>query len=421
MPKQPMKIMTEAAIALSNIAIIGGGASGMFAAIAAAENPSSTVTIYERGARVGRKILATGNGRCNMTNINAVMENYHGENTEFIRYAIDNFWVSETLDMFSRMGILYKTEDSGTEPSCGKVYPYSDQASSVLDTLRRELDKRGVIVKCNFDVQSIKKSGVGFVITPYKGETVHADKVIIATGGKAAPDLGSNGSGYALLKSFGHHVTDLRPSLVQFKTNGDIAKKLKGIKINANVTLGEFSEYDEVLFTDYGLSGPAVFSLSSRFEGQKVVALDIMPEYSFPEITDMLSERRAILGNTPLEEFFTGMLNKRIGQIILKNVTDLPLSRKSDTLTDAQIRSIASTIKKWEFEIVGTMSWNSAQVTKGGARTSEFNPETMESRLVHGLYACGEVLDIDGDCGGYNLQWAWSSGYIAGKNSSEVK
>ena len=412
---------------MSNIAIIGGGASGIFAAIAAAENSSNRITIYERASRIGRKILATGNGRCNMTNINAAPENYHGENPEFVRYAIDNFWVTETLDIFSRMGILYKCEDGVAGHSGGKVYPYSDQASSVLDVLRRELDRRGVIVKCNFDVKSIKKENKRFVITPYTGDAAYADKVIIASGGKAAPDLGSNGSGYALLKSFGHHITELRPSLVQLKTgggtgsSGDTAKKLKGIKVNANVTLGKFSEYDEVLFTDYGLSGPAVFSLSSRLDGQKTVTLDIMPEYSFPEIVDMLLERRANLGDMPLEEFFTGMLNKRVGQVILKSVTGVALSQKSEILTDAQIRALAAMIKKWEFKISGTMSWNSAQVTKGGARTSEFNPETMESRLVRGLYACGEVLDIDGDCGGYNLQWAWSSGYIAGKNCSEVK
>ena len=398
---------------MNRIAITGGGASGIFAAIAAAENPANEVTIYERGARIGRKLLATGNGRCNMTNINASEENYHGENPEFVRYAIDRFWVGETLDMFSRMGILYKIEDGG------KVYPYSDQASSVLDVLRRELNARGVAVKCGRDVRSIKKHGGAFAVSFYDGEYVLADKVIIASGGKAAPDLGSNGSGYALLKSFGHHITELRPSLVQLKTRGDSAKKLKGIKVNANVTLGEFSEYGEVLFTDYGLSGPAVFSLTSRLRAQKRIALDIMSEYSFPEVCDILSERRSRFSKTPLEEFFTGMLNKRIGQLILKTVTGSPLSRESGALSDAELKLAAAMIKKWEFEIDGTMSWNNAQVTKGGAATSEFNPSTMESRLVHGLYASGEVLDIDGDCGGYNLQWAWSSGYIAGKNCSE--
>ena len=398
---------------MNRIAITGGGASGIFAAIAAAENPANEVTIYERSARIGRKLLATGNGRCNMTNINASEENYHGENPEFVRYAIDRFWVGETLDMFSRMGILYKIEDGG------KVYPYSDQASSVLDVLRRELDARGVAVKCGRDVRSIKKHGGAFAVSFYDGESVLADKVIIASGGKAAPDLGSNGSGYALLKSLGHHITELRPSLVQLKTRGDSAKKLKGIKVNANVTLGDFSEYGEVLFTDYGLSGPAVFSLTSRLRAQKHIALDIMSEYSFPEVCDILSERRSRFSKTPLEEFFTGMLNKRIGQLILKTVTGSPLSRESGALSDAELKLAAAMIKKWEFEIDGTMSWNNAQVTKGGAATSEFNPSTMESRLVHGLYASGEVLDIDGDCGGYNLQWAWSSGYIAGKNCSE--
>ncbi len=409
MSKQP--IQAAGAVKLSNIAIIGGGASGIFAALAAAENEKNAVTIYERGARIGRKILASGNGRCNMTNINAAENNYYGGNTAFIRYAVENFWVNEALDMFSRMGVLYKVEDGG------RVYPYSDQASSVLDSLRREIDRRGINVVCGFDVEGIRKANGKFEITPYKGQPVYADKVIIACGGKAAPDLGANGGGYEILKSFGHTVTELHPSLVQLKTYGDTAKKLKGIKINARVTLGKNSEYGEVLFTDYGLSGPAVFSLTSRYNTQKTISLDIMNEYSFSEVADMLKNRRKSFSETNLEDFFTGMLNKRVGQVILKTVIGSPLSRKAGTLTDAEIKKTAAAIKKWEFEITGTMSWNNAQVTKGGARTDEFDPETMESRLARGLYACGEVLDIDGDCGGFNLQWAWSSGYIAGKNA----
>ena len=319
--------------------------------------------------------------------------------------------MGETLDFFSRIGVLYKVEDGG------RVYPYSDQASAVLDSLRRALAMSGVNIICGFDVRSVKKHGGGFIITPYSGSPVKADKVIISSGGKAAPDLGSNGGGYELLKSFGHSITSLRPSLVQLKTRGDTAKRLKGIKVNAKASLGDFCENGEVLFTDYGLSGPAVFSLTSRYCSQKLLTLDIMSEYSFPEVADMLFERRSRLGNIPLEDFFTGMLNKRVGQTILKAVIQSPLSRGAGTLTDAEIRTIASVIKKWGFEIEGTMSWNNAQVTKGGARTDEFDPETMESKLERGLFAAGEVLDIDGDCGGYNLQWAWSSGYIAGKNA----
>ena len=399
---------------MSNIAIIGGGASGIMAAVAAVKNPSNTVTIYERGERIGRKILATGNGRCNMTNINASISNYHGSDTEFVKSVINKFWVRDTLKMFGDMGILYKVEDGG------KVYPYSDQASAVLDVLRYRLQRDGVIIKCGFEAENVKKHGSGFVITSYKGETAYADKVIIAAGGKAAPNLGSNGSGYGILKALGHHVTELTPSLVQIKTALDTAKKLQGIKLNANVTLGKFSEYGEVLFTEYGLSGPAIFSLSSRLSGQKKIFLDIMPEYSEKKLINILFERKNNNPDMMLEMFLVGMLNKRVGQIILKQALNLPLSKPACEMEYSDIENVARLIKKWEFEISGTMSWNNAQVTKGGVYTSEFDSETMESKKIKGIYASGEVLDIDGDCGGYNLQWAWSTGYIAGMNSGEV-
>lgn len=398
---------------MKEIAIIGGGASGLAAAVAAKRSDNS-VTVYERGKRVGRKILATGNGRCNMTNIYADIENYHGGDTSFMSYAINNFWVSETLDFFSELGILTKTEEDG------KVYPYSDSASAVLDVLRRAADSSGVCTVCAYDVKTVEayRSG-GFAVIGYDGRKRAADRVIIACGGKAAPDLGSNGSGYAILKSLGHKITELSPSLVQIKTAPDIVRKLKGIKINSSVRLGENKAEGELLFTDYGLSGPPIFTLSSRLGSEKQLLVDIMPEYSFRDINDMLHERVKLLKDVPLEDFFTGMLNKRVGQVLLKFIGAVPLSRPAYTLSGQEIRDLASAIKGWSFSIQGTMSWNNAQVTKGGAVTGQFDPATMESRLVKGLYACGELLDIDGDCGGYNLQWAWSSGYIAGKSAAE--
>ena len=214
-----------------------------------------------------------------------------------------------------------------------------------------------------------------------------------------------------------HSITDLKPSLVQIKTETDFVKKLKGIKVNASVTLGNKTETGEVLFADYGISGPPVFSLSSYIGDNKFIYLDIMPEYSLDEIIAMLKDRCAYLYNTTLEEYFTGMLNKRVGQAVLKYIGIEKLSRKTSSLTDCEIKKISETIKGLKLKITGTASWNNAQVTKGGAVVSEFNPTTMESKSVKGLYACGEVLDIDGDCGGYNLQWAWSSGYIAGVSS----
>lgn len=392
------------------VAIVGGGASGLVAAVAAAENGNS-VTVYESGERIGRKILATGNGRCNMTNINADVENYHGRNPKFIMGAKNKFWVEETIGFFENLGIVCKTEEEG------KVYPYSDQASAVLDVLRFKIDLLGIKVVTSFEVESVEKNKNTFAIKAYDGRKECADAVVVATGGKAAPNLGSNGSGYEILKSFGHTVTDLKPSLVQIKTETEVVKKLKGIKLNANVRIGNTNTYGEVLFTEYGLSGPAVFSLSSSLDGHKKASLDIMSEYTEEELYNMISVRVYQNPKITLENFFVGMLNKRVGQALLKYIGIEPLSRYAVTLSDKEIRRICQTIKKWDFNIIGTMSWNNAQVTKGGAVTDEFNPNTMESKLVKGLYATGEVLDIDGDCGGYNLQWAWSSGFLAGKNA----
>lgn len=390
-------------------AIIGGGASGLTAAIAAAEK-GNKVTIFERNDRVGRKILSTGNGRCNMTNINAGASNYYGKNPEFVKGAISRFWVDETLDFFRDLGIWHKVEENG------KVYPYSDQASAVLDVLRLRTEELGITVRTKSEVQSVFKNKDGFAVKLYGGEKAMFDAVIVATGGKAAPDLGSNGSGYDILKSFGHKITEVRPSLVQIKTEPDVVKKLKGIKIQGELKLGAVSEKGEILFTDYGLSGPPVFSISSRLNGHKFIDIDMMPEYSEKRLVSLLAERVCNAPKTTLENFFIGILNKRVGQALLKYLKIEPLSRYAVTLTEKDIEKIASAMKSWRFKITGTMSWNNAQVTKGGAITSEFNPSTMESRLVKGLYAVGEVLDIDGDCGGYNLQWAWSSGILAGRS-----
>lgn len=392
------------------VAVIGGGAAGLVAAISAAEN-GGEVVIYESGARCGRKILATGNGRCNLTNINASLENYHGADPGFIRNVMDNFWVEETMDFFENLGVVCKVEDKG------KVYPYSDQASAVLDVLRMRCELYGVKIVTGFEVASVKKSKAGFVISSYKGERAEAERVIIATGGKAAPDLGSKGAGYEILKSFGHKVNELRPSLVQMKTDSDVPKKLKGIKFTGTARMGEFLEEGEILFTDYGLSGPPIFSLSSRYDNHKEIELDLMSGYSEAELCKMLDARKYQNPYMLLENFFVGMLNKRVGQVLLKEIGIAPLSRESESLTYDEIKLCAKTIKHWKFKISGTMSWNNAQVTKGGVLTKDFDPLTLESKLVNGLYAVGEVLDIDGDCGGYNLQWAWSSGIIAGKNA----
>lgn len=390
-----------------NIAVIGGGAAGLMAAITILRNGGKAV-VYESKDRVGKKILATGNGRCNMTNINAGLKNYHGENPRFINGVMHKFWVEETIEFFDGLGVITKTEDEG------KVYPYCDQASAVLDALRFEIERLGGVVYTDFDVERISKRNNMFEIVSYSGKKAFSDKVILTTGGKAAPALGASGTGYELARRFGHSVTGLYPSLVQLKTSNPCVKSLKGIKVQAKASCGKVSSKGEVLFTDYGLSGPPVFWLSAYVKAADTVKLDLMPEYSIEDVKRILIERKMNLYYRTLENYLSGMFQKKIGLTILKEAGMKPLSRKTSEMSKSEIEKIACIIKAWEFPITGTMSWNNAQVTRGGVRTNEINPSTMESRLVEGLYFAGEILDIDGDCGGYNLQWAWSSGYAAG-------
>lgn len=398
-----------------NIAVIGGGASGLIAAIAAARL-GANVTIYERCDRIGRKILATGNGRCNYTNINADIGNYHGADPYFVTDAKDSFWVEETKDFFEDIGMLTKVEEAG------KAYPYSLQASAVLDVLRFEVERLKINIITGFDVSDVYKKNGKFYIKSYGGDTYSADKVIVAAGGKASPSLGSNGSGYEIAKSFGHKITKTFPSLVQVKTETTLVKALKGIKTNAHVRFKKGSvtaeSYGEVLFCDYGLSGPAIFNLSrlcAEYENSEII-LDLLPEIDYNTLRELLKKRCSKTRN--LENFFVGMVNKKIGMTIIKYAGILPYSRTSDTLNGKEINELCGALKGFKLKVTGTMSWNNAQVTAGGVVTDDVDSKTFESNLCRGLYLVGELLDIDGDCGGYNLQWAWSSGYIAGKNAA---
>jgi len=397
------------------IAVVGGGASGLMAAIIAARK-NATVTVYERCDRVGRKILATGNGRCNYTNIYADIQNYHGENPNFINSAKEKFWVEDTKAFFEELGMLTKVEENG------KAYPYSLQASAVLDVLRYEVERLGISVITDFEISQIKKENNEFLIKSYNGQSASADKVIVAAGGKASPSLGSNGSGYDIAKLFGHKITKTFPSLVQVKTETQLVKALKGIKTEADVIFKKGSVIQkssgEVLFCDYGLSGPAIFNLSrlcTEYDNGEII-IDLLPEIDYMQLRELLINRRSSQRN--LESFFVGMLNKKIGMTIMKYARVLPYQRLSDTITTKEIDLLCNAIKKFTLKVTGTMSWNNAQVTAGGIKTCEVDENTLESKLCKGLYFTGEILDIDGDCGGYNLQWAWTSGYVAGMSAA---
>ena len=397
------------------IGIIGGGAAGMAAALAASENENVQVILLERQARVGKKLSATGNGRCNLTNLHANEGGYHGEEASFARFALETYNVDDTLSWFRSLGLFTVAEESG------RVYPYSDQANSVVDVLRFALERENIHLETGFEVEKVKKNGDIFQIEG-TGGAVECDKLIIACGGLAGTKLGGSMSGYKLLRSFGHKCTKLRPTLVQLKSSWPGAASLKGVRANCHAQIlhnGELfaQSKGELQFTEYGLSGPVIFEISRDVcaeRGQWVCRLDLLPEIEENTLKAELLRRKST--NLPVSELLTGILHNRLGRVLTKSVgiSDyVPVAQ----LEDYEIDAVCKAVKGFEVALTEPMGMDSAQVTAGGIVTKEFDPETMESKLVPGLYACGEVLDIDGDCGGYNLQWAWSSGRLAGHHA----
>ena len=394
------------------VGIIGGGASGMAAALAAAENPEVQVILMERQARVGRKLSATGNGRCNITNLHAGNRGYHGDRAEFAENAISAFDPEKTLEWFRELGLFTVAEDSG------RVYPYSDQANSVVDVLRFALEKPNIQLKLGFEVEKVKRIVDGFCCQGAE-ETVECDKLIIACGGLAGTKLGGTMAGYKLLRSMGHKCTKLRPTLVQLKSDWSGCPSLKGVRANCHAQILHDGEVHaesagELQFTEYGLSGPVIFEISRDActgRGDWCCRLDFLP--GVPEETLQAELLRRRSRNLPTSELLTGILHNRLGRVLTQAVGIsgyVPVCQ----LEAEEIGEICRAVKAFDISLTEPMGMDAAQVTAGGIVTAEFDESTMESRLVPGLYACGEVLDIDGDCGGYNLQWAWSSGRMAG-------
>ena len=399
------------------IGIIGGGASGMAAALAAAQNPDVQVVLFERQARLGKKLLATGNGRCNLTNLHAGEKTYHGEDAEFAVPAVAGFDPDATLEWFGSLGLVTVAEESG------RVYPYSDQANSVVDVLRFALEKPNIRVCTGFDVQKLRCSGSGFAVEDAQ-ESVFCHKVIVACGGLAGTKLGGSMSGYKLLSKLGHKSTRLRPALVQLKCAWGGVASLKGVRANCHVKIMKndvlFSQSrGELQFTDYGLSGPVIFEVSRDVchgAGNWFAVLDFLPHWEEDALLRELQRRRQT--QLPADELLTGILHNRLGRVLTRASGVRDKKFVSD-LTDDELKNVCRSVKGFEIQLTEPMGMDSAQVTAGGVLTADFDPNSMESRLVPGLYACGEVLDIDGDCGGFNLQWAWSSGRLAGLSAGK--
>jgi len=405
------------------VAVIGGGAAGMMAAISASRH-GADVIILERNSRIGKKILVTGNGRCNYTNIHAGdVKYYHGQNPKFVYSALSQFNVEQTIDFFEKLGVAHKVEDMG------KVFPMSDQASSVLDVMRYELEQTGVKIICDAFVKEIERVGNKFRISTEQGMAVSVDRAIITTGGKAKPSTGSDGSGYDLAKKFGHAIVDVFPGLVQLKLEGNFFNQIKGVKTNGSVELLSGNkmlgkESGDILFADYGVSGPPVFQLSRKaaellHEGKEaLLKISIIDSMNVDELDQMLAKRFKYAPQKTIEFSLVGLINKRLIYVILKEAGIEDLRSPVANISVQERRRIASILTDWRFVIIGTKSWPSAQITAGGVDTREINQKTMESKKVKGLFFAGEIIDIDGDCGGFNLQWAWSSGYVAGMNAA---
>ncbi|MFA9378381.1 MAG: NAD(P)/FAD-dependent oxidoreductase [Lachnotalea sp.] len=403
----------------SEIIIIGAGASGMMAAISAARNHAK-VMILEHTDRFGKKILATGNGRCNLTNMIQDTSCYRSNNIGFQNSILEQFDVNTTLKLFDEIGICVKNKN-------GYIYPNSEQASSVLDVLRMELEHLKVKVICNVNVNQIKKTGNSFCIhTDF--QNYNCNRVIIATGSKASPKTGSDGSGYTLAKSFGHCVIKPLPALVQLKCEGDFFKKLAGVRCEARLNLiveGQENVRDkgEVQLTDYGISGIPTFQIS-RFAVRALdakkevkVAIDFMPDIELEAFRVLLKNRIQNSSYKNLEQLFIGLFNNKLISVLIKKA-NLSGHLLCSNLTDKQMHSLEECIKNFKVTVTGFHSFDSAQVCSGGVDTTELSSTTLESLKVPGLYFAGEVVDIDGICGGYNLQWAWSSGYVAGQSAS---
>ena len=399
------------------IGIIGAGAAGMAAALAASENSENQILLLERQARVGRKLAATGNGRCNLSNIHACQGGYHGDDPSFSRYAIGQFGPEETLAWFRGLGLYTVTEASG------KVYPYSDQANSVVDVLRFGLERPNIELVTDFEVTRLKKDGSKFLLES-KDRTLTCDKVIVACGGLAGTKLGGTMAGYKLLRSMGHKCTKLRPALVQVKTGWSGVSALKGVRANCHAAIyhnGKLHRESEgeIQFTEFGLSGPVVYEISRdacQEKGNWECTLDFLPGMKPGELKAELSRRRAT--GLTADDLFTGILHNRLGRVIVQNC-GLRGRTPVAELTDYELREAADLAKEFTVSLTEPLGMDAAQVTAGGIVTGEYDSTTMESILVPGLYACGEVLDVDGDCGGYNLQWAWSSGRLAGLSAGK--
>lgn len=400
-----------------DIVVIGGGASGIAAAIGAKKAcPSAKIVIAERLDRVGRKILSTGNGRCNLSNQSILPEHYHGSVRNIMKI-IEAAPSAE--EFFMDMGVLCCADEQG------RLYPRSMSASTVLSALRMKLSELDITEICGFELVSIEKRKI-YEIVSSNGDKISCRKVVIAAGGYAAPQLGTDGSVMRIFRERGYKTAKICPSIAPLRVSTESVKGLKGVR--AKGCVAAFSdgkklkeEFGEIQFTENSLSGICVFNLArlfQQYEGSLALQIDFAPDMTSQQITDYLNIVKKQRAERSIDELLTGFFVKNLAVFIVKKAVSRSLADKISILKKEEIIDIAEKIKSFQFSITGSSPWKNAQVTAGGIH-GDCVDDRLESKLDRGIFFCGEILDADGDCGGFNLQWAWSSGLWAGQNCAE--
>ena len=413
---------------MNHVVVIGGGAAGLAAAIGAVRGPAQ-VTLLERGHQLGRKVLASGGGRCNLSHERLAPERYHGAKPAFLREVLSPF---DAERFFSELGLL-----TAVEPD-GRVFPRCGKAQAVLDVLKAELDRLSVTVLLGTQAVSLQRQDHGFLVKtaavpwkkdgpaphPQAGQDIRCDRVILACGSPAYPQLGAGEAAYELAKALGHRVHAPRPSLVPLLVKENALKRLHGLRVQAGLTVfcggrEAAKSQGEVLFTDYGISGPATLDVSRAAvrglaQGPVQGSLDLFPELSGAQLSAMLSARWGSRPKRLLKDLFLGMFTAQLSGAIMDSL-GWDAHRPLDSLGHDGVQRLAERLKDWRFEVTGNRPWSEAMVAAGGVDPDEVDPRTLESHKVPGLHLAGEMLDVDGDSGGFNLHFAWASGMAAGR------
>lgn len=406
-----------------DIAIIGAGPAGMMAAITAAKQGASVI-LLEKNQILGRKILATGNGRCNLTNKNISVERYHGANPDFINKILTSFTQFQVMDFFESLGVILKEEDKG------RIFPRTNQASSVTEALYFELQKFQVVIKTDFLVKKIEPNNPWVIdgLTGQEKLSFQAKNLILATGGKASFHLGSSGDGLFWAEKLGHTIVATHPALVPLETKESWPKDIQGLRfegtaktiVDGKVLLESFGD---ILFTHFGLSGPAIMKharcVSELPAKTKIeIHLDAIPEENEKSLDKKIEIILNSHGAKAVKNALAGVVPAELLNTVLKNL-EIDPDKKASRISKPERNLIAKNLKNLILTVSQTRSFKEAQVTAGGLDVKEINPQTLESKKIPRLFFAGEIIDVDGDSGGFNLQWAWSSGYLAGLSAAQ--